>query len=368
MKYKLITLLLITCSLAFSAANAQVFERSRELTKTYKVYKETTLEVSNKYGNIHLFPWEKDSIKIHIEVNVKANKESKADKIYEYIDFDFSNTKYYVVAKTAFRDNKNAFWSEVSDLASTLFSGNNKAQIDYFIYLPSGMEVSFENKFGNIYTTNHSGKMTVKLSNGDFKANNIMGYANLDFKLGNVSIGQINDGMLKVSYGEVDIEEANMLVVESKSSTLKIGKLNDLKLESRRDKYYIDRIKSISGATSFSYINIEDFSNDMNLETEYGEVNFDNVESSFQLISLSSKYTDITFNVSDGFKCVLNIDHSESSGITYPESFTGLKMVEIDKKEDHFKTSGTIGTNPKPAGKINIRLWSGNVVMKKNSH
>lgn len=358
-------MLLITGSLAFSAAHAQVYERSRELTKTYKVHKETTLEVSNKYGNIHLFPWEKDSVKIHIEVEVKANKESKADKIFEYIDFDFSNTKYYIVAKTALRQNKNAFWSEVSDLASTLFSGNNKAQIDYFIYLPKDMEVKFENKFGNIYTTNHLGKMTINLSNGDLKANNLMGYVNLDFSFGNASIGQINDGKLKIGYGEIDIKVAGMLDIVSKSSTLRIDELNDLKLNSRRDKYYIEEINSISGTTSFSYINIESFSEEMNMETEYGEVNFDHVGSRFQLIDLNSKYTDITLNVSDGFNCALTIDHNESAGISLPDNTTGLTKEEIDKKEDHYKTSGVLGKSSMPSGKVNVALWSGNFTVRK---
>ena len=208
MKYKLITLLLIVGSLAFSALQAQVYERSRELTKTFRVYEETTLEVHNKYGNIHLFPWQKDSVRIRIEVEVKANKESKADKIYDYIDFDFSHTKYYIEAKTAFRQNRSAFWSEVSDLASTLFSGNNKAQIDYYIYLPADIEIKLENKFGNIYTTNHSGKMIIELSNGDFKANDLSGYVDFDFSFGNASIGQMDEGKLKLGYGELEIEKA----------------------------------------------------------------------------------------------------------------------------------------------------------------
>ena len=47
--------------------------------------------------------------------------------------------------------------------------------------MPASITVTFENKFGNIYSTDHNGKITVKLSNGDFKANNLSGDVNLDF-------------------------------------------------------------------------------------------------------------------------------------------------------------------------------------------
>ena len=102
--------------------------------------------------------------------------------VFEHkINFEFSNTKYYIIARTQLKQDQNAFWAEVSDLANTIFSGNNKTQIYHFIFMPASITVTFENKFGNIYSTDHNGKITVKLSNGDFKANNLSGDVNLDF-------------------------------------------------------------------------------------------------------------------------------------------------------------------------------------------
>jgi len=143
MKYKIIFFLSVYVFLWPVLLNAQPYERSKEEIRSFKVYKQTTLEIYNKYGNIHLFPWEKDSVKIKIELNVKANKQSKVDKIFEYINFEFSNTKYYIIARTQLKQH-GTFWSEVSDLANTLFSGNNKAQIDYYIYLPLSTQSSQE--------------------------------------------------------------------------------------------------------------------------------------------------------------------------------------------------------------------------------
>lgn len=364
MKYKTILLLSFFVFLWPILLNAQPYERSSEETHTFKVFKPTSLEVYNKYGNIHLFPWDKDSVKIRIELNVKANKESKVDKIFEYINFEFSNTKYYIIARTKLKQ-QGSFWSEVSDLANTLFSGNNKAQIDYYIYMPKDMPAKFENKFGNIYSTDHTGKLEVSISNGDYKANNIDGYLELDLSFGNASINSVETGKMNVNYGEMELKNANDLTLKSKSSTFYIEDVKALSITSKRDKFRIDNVKSLTGETSFSYIRLKDFSSDMSLKTSYGELKLEEVNSNFQIIDLTSNYTDIVLTIPEQTSFALDITHSGSTGIIYEEKYESVKTTVIDEKEDIKKTSGIFGDNPNPGRSIKIMTKSGTITFKK---
>ena len=86
MRYKTIFFLSVYVFLWPVLLNAQPYERSKEETRSFKVYKQTTLEIYNKYGNIHLFPWEKDSVKIKIELNNSLNQmnEELTKVIMEY--------------------------------------------------------------------------------------------------------------------------------------------------------------------------------------------------------------------------------------------------------------------------------------------
>lgn len=364
MKYKIILFLSVYVFLWPVLLNAQPYERSSQETHSFKVYDQTTLEVYNKYGNIHLFPWEKDSVKIRIELNVKANKESKVDKIFEYINFEFSNTKYYIIARTQLKQ-KGTFWSEVSDLANTLFSGNNKAQIDYYIYLPKDMQAKFENKFGNIYSTDHIGLLEVDISNGDFKANKISGRLELDLSFGNATINSIESGKFNINYGELDLRKADELVVKSKSSTLHIEEVGTLKIDSKRDKFKIDELVSLTGESSFSYITLKDLKSDATMNTSYGEVKLEEVNSNFKAIDLTSNYTDILFTLPTQAALSVDITHSEATGLVYPDKYTGLKTESIDKKEDIVKTSGVIGQESNPRRSIKIMIKSGNVTFKE---
>ncbi len=365
MKYKVFIGLSIFLFLLPGIIKSQVYERNRQEIRSFKVYKETSLEVYNKYGNIHLFTWDKDSVKIKIDVQVKANKESKADKIFEYINFEFSNTKYYIVARTQFK-HRSTFWSEVSDLANTLFSGNNKAQIDYFIYMPEGMQAKFENKFGNVYVTDLSGEIDLKVSNGDFKANNITGYFDLNVSFGNASINHIETGKLNINYSELELSSAKELNIESKSSTLNIDKIGKLNVNSRRDKFYIDDLGSLSGETSFSYITLKNFDSDLNMKTEYGEISIDNINPEFKIIDLTSKYTDILLNMNQDASFSVDIIHTEGTTILSPETYSGLTVETVDKKEDIYKTGGVVGNKTDNNGKVNIKIKSGKVTFRES--
>lgn len=364
MKYKIILFLLVYAFLWPLLLKAQPYERSSQETHTFKVYDQTTLEVYNKYGNIHLFPWEKDSVMIRIELNVKANKESKVDKIFEYINFEFSNTKYYIIARTQLKQ-KGTFWSEVSDLANTLFSGNNKAQIDYYIYMPKDMQAKFENKFGNIYSTDHIGLLEVNISNGDFKANKIAGRLELDLSFGNASINSIDEGVININYGELELKRTDELVLKSKSSTIHIEEVGSLKIDSKRDKFKIDELGSLSGESSFSYITLKDFTSDLKMQTSYGELKLEEISTGFNGIDLSSNYTDISLALPKQTSLAVDITHSEATVIIYSEKYDGIKTEILDKKEDISKTSGVIGSDPNPATKIKIMIKSGNVTFKE---
>ncbi len=363
MKYSII----IFFSLALfhvEIVHSQVFERSRNESRTFKIFDETTLDINNKYGNIHLFTWDKDSVKVDVEVHVKANKESKVEKIFDYIDIEFSDTKFYINVETKLKQNQGSFWSEVSDLANTIFSGSNKAQINYDVFIPNGMEIKIENKFGNIYFADYKGKTTINLSNGDLKANNLQGYTIIDLGFGNASINSIDKGQLSVRYAEIELDNSNELEIESKSSTLNISKIAVLKLNSRRDKVFIDDLNTLTGNSYFSYLTIKNVPGNINMITEYGELKLEAVHKGFQFIELQSKYTDIYFDIPANVSCNLNVNHTEATEIYYPEHFENIQRLTLDKKEDKYKTSGVLGDKANAKGKIDIELIDGKLVIR----
>jgi hypothetical protein len=338
----------------------QDYSKSRYEKRVYAVGKNTEVQIANKYGNIHVYEWEKDSVKIEIELEVKANKESKMEKTYDMIDFEFTSTDYYVIAKTNFKSSQGSFWGEVSDLASTIFSSTNKASINFKVYVPETCHLKLENKFGNIYMTDHQGKTEIILSNGNLKAFSFTGYLDLKLDFGDVNIKMLEDAKIMASYANMEIGEANEIVLESKSSEYEIADIEKLSVVSRRDKFDIEELAELSGDMSFSEIKVDYFSAESVLTTNYGDMNIGTIGAGFRKLQLDARYTDVSLNFEPDAAFLIDLEYTEKTSLSLPVGFKKENEEMIDQKEAIFKTSGKVGIGSK-LPKVVIKIESGQV-------
>jgi len=209
MKYSisLISILLLFTSVSY----AEDFNKNREISKTFMTTEETEIQINNKYGNIQIINWEKDSVMIQVEISVKGSKLSKVNKTFDYIDVDFTSDSYYVIVNTIFKNERNRFWTDVSDLTNSIFKGGNNTQINYKVYMSENNALKIKNKFGNIYLGNRKANTEIKLSNGDMKANDFSGYLEMEFSYGTANIKRANDARVKINYGDIRIKKINTL-------------------------------------------------------------------------------------------------------------------------------------------------------------
>jgi DUF4097 and DUF4098 domain-containing protein YvlB len=280
-------------ALSFPLAG-QTYESSRSVREAYRIAPNAEVQIINKYGDIHMIPWEKDSVVFEIELTVTSTKQAKVDKIVDYIDFDFKSTAYYVIAQTVFEGQDN-IWSEMADVASTIFSSGTSTRIDYTVYFPKGNDIRIENKFGNIYTTDHDGKADITLSNGDMKAHSFNGPTRLKVEFGNVSIDKVISANISLGYAELNLESADDVSFESRTSKIYITSVNKLHLDSKRDRLYIKSAGEVTGEAFFSYLNLDKVTSKINMKTNYGDVKVLGLSENFLRMDLSSQYSDITF-------------------------------------------------------------------------
>lgn len=340
---------------------AQTYEKSRKVRRSFPVYSETSLELFNKYGNIHLFPWEHDSVRIDIELSVRANKPQKVDNIYDYIDFEFSSSKFYIIARTTFRNEESSFWTELGDLASSLFSSGSKTQIDYFVYMPADIDLKVTHKFGNIYMSDHSGRAVIILSNGDLKANRMTGQTEIDISFGKASFREITRGKASLNYGELELEETADLVFDTKSSEIDVESAGKIRFTSRRDTYRLERVDELNGECSFSYIHVNDLGRSSEITSSYGELNFRELNGSFRKIDISSRYSGIYLGFRPDAHCMVDIEHSRNTTLEFPAGFATVERAEVDTRNDKYRTAGKAGSGTGGGGTVNIRTLSGNV-------
>lgn len=354
-KLSLVAFWLLACH--FSAA---AYESVRNETRSFPVRHVTEIQISNKYGNVHIVNWEKDSVRFEINLVVVSNKPEKAEKTMSEINFEFTPTSHYIIAKTVFKNPQGSFMDEMSSLASTLFTSSNRVKIDYTVYLPKSCPLKIENKFGNIFMTDFDERVNISLSNGDFKANELKGDLDLKIDFGSVSINKTTDCKITAGYADVTIRKANKIRLNCKSSTFEFGNVDSMDIFSRRDKINIDEIESIQGDLTFADLRIDNLTSAAVLNSNYGKTDFRSVAKAFDQIQLTAKYTELSLNFDKTSTFNLMMVYSKQTSLTNASVFSNIKIETLDEKNGIYQSEGVIGTG-RPLSNVNIKITSGQV-------
>lgn len=340
---------------------AQSFTESKRIEKIFPVSSSTSLEIINKYGKIHIVSWEKDSVGIDIELTVKSDNISKLNDIMDNIDFDFTSTDYYVIAETEFGRRYNSFFESIKDLAESLIPSDNVVSIDYTVQVPKDLELKINNKYGDVYIDDHAGDLRLTLSNGDLKVNELTGNAVISIEIGNGMINFIREGKLDIAYSEFEVKRAEILNVFSRSSKVDIGEIDDLSLNSRRDKLFINSMESLSGETYFSDVYVYNLSRELNFTMKYGSLNMDKIRKGFSFLNINSNYTDINLTFVSGCSYMLDVNHTNAP-FTYPQKLGVIEEKVIDEYDKAINTYGKIG-NAETSSKVSITALKGTITI-----
>ena len=358
-QYKAIILVVLLFS-GF-AANSQVYRKNKSIVKAFKVEKTTELTLKNKYGNIQLLGWGKDSVKFEVAIEVKNKKEAKATATLDDLYVDFVASKHFLEARTSSISSE-SFWSDIKDKTSNVFSSENKIEVNYKVYLPTNMSIHIENKYGDVLIDDQLGSATITVSNGDLRAHALMGGATVNLEFAFASIKMMNDGKLNLGYqSEVRLGSANDLQIESKSSRIKIEKVNKLNVKSQRDKFHINEVGDFTGDNSYTYLEIRNLKNNLSINAKYGNIDILNIENTVSKLNFTVDNTDISFTKPVGRSIGFNIVYNEKAGLFFPEELQNKITVKKDEEEKLVETSGVLGTKNSKTLDVKATLISGNI-------
>ena len=262
MNYKAFIIIYFILSLSISSS-AQNETETRNFIKSVPVRKESSLEVKNKYGTIHITTWNKDSVYVRAEVKGVATTQAKLKKMFDGISITITETNYLIRAQTDFSQNISMFFENFKGMTKNIITYGSRIEINYYINIPEYLNIKIENKYGDVYMENNSGNLSVTVSNGSFRANSIGKGSNMTLAFCNAKINSIESGEIDASFSEISINKTKYLKLNSVSSRYDIKVSEKLMLESRRDKLFIDDIETLTGNAYFTDFNLANFGNEI---------------------------------------------------------------------------------------------------------
>ncbi len=341
---------------------AQSVSEKRNFSKTLPVKKGASLEVTNKYGTINITTWNKDSAYILAEVEAFAPNQSKLNKMFDGIEIDITGTDPVIRARTEFNQGLTSLMEGFKKLTDEILDYDSRVQINYYISIPEYLDIRIENQFGDVIMENTTGELSISVTNGEFKASSVNRITNLTLNFSDATINSVKSAKINASFSEVVIGGSDDLSINSTSSRYDLKNVKTLKLESRRDKFFIDEVSSLEGTSYFTDYKIASLGKSISLTAKYGSLGADKINNEFQFIDLVSSYSDVTLAFDQPVSYSFEI-RALNAFVVIPEKNTESEKEVLDEARKEYLTSGTFGNNP-GTRKVKIGATRGNIYIK----
>lgn len=341
-----LTVLFIAVSLVTCSAEPVDFGK-REYTKTVKkefdIAPNGTTYLSNKYGTVTVKTWDRNRVKISIDIVVDASSEEKANDVFDRISINFSNANDYVKATTEIESKKSSWWGGwTSDEKSDY-------KINYEVYLPASNNLDLSHKYGDAYVAEMEGKVHLDLKYANFKVEGVGDDSTIDFAYGNGSIKTAKDLNTTLAYGKLDIETAHDVSLTTKYSQIRIATAGDIRCETKYDTYQLANIanfknygkydnfsitsaRNVSLSGKYSSIEVDKVSQSIDLDMEYGSAAY-GLAKEFEEATMNGRYTDFKINVPSSAAYKLDA-MSTYAGISYPSELEVSREVSKSSSQE----------------------------------
>ncbi len=375
--------IIAVCLLFGMVISVEAFTRTeytKEIKKSFSVDADTWIQAANKYGNIHIYTWDKNEVSYEITVKVEARSESEAQEQLDRVTIEFSEDQHAVKAQTIFGEKKSKRWSLFDPGSWGWDDGNswnsNKLQVDYVINLPARNPVDMENKYGNINfpTLDNEAKFLVKYGNikggkigknldlyigyGNGNIEEVLGKSDIEVSYGKFCAERLADLNLESKYSNICTEYAGNINMDSKYGEYDFGNILDLESESKYDNFVIQKVGNIEIDSKYSDYRIEQMTGRGEMEMTYGNTKIKQLDSNFGHLEIDGRYHDFSISLGSGTSFTVDAEGSYAD-LNFPDG-----NVHYEKDGSWKKASGHVG-DPSCGNHIKAELSYGNLTVRQ---
>ncbi len=355
-KRYLLKLTVLPLFIALTAFSLVKDEKTRTINKEFDVTANTSLSIENKFGNVDIKNWDKPKIQISVTIKVDHPDAEKAQKLLDYISVDIHKEGDKIVAVTQIDDkfNKSGTWFNF---------GSEKKQfsIDYTVNMPADVDLTLDNRYGDIFINELSGYVNISVKYGNLKANrltrgekNPLNQISMGYSKG--SVGEINWAKMEMKYSEITVDRSKALIVVSKYSKVFVDECSSLVSESKYDTYKIGDISNFVSTAEYTNFRFDKIIKKLNLDIRYSDCRVDYVPSGFESIKVNTSYGGIKIGIDRNASYQLKGDARYAS-INYPEG----NKLSVVKENNSSTVSGVVGEDEKTTSSVLISTNYGNV-------
>jgi len=306
-KLTIILLLIPTLTFGIGKTNKKRHEKSKKIAKSFTVNNDATLSIDNKYGDINITTWAKNSIEIDVEITIKGDDVGDVEDQLEKIDIEFNDSPNLVEAKTIFKKNKSSWswWGKSKKISY---------KIIYTVKMPISNNVKLANDYGAISLSELNGEASIncdygKISIGDLRGNNTD--INLDY-CSTSTINSMKDGNINIDYSKLTIESATDLKLNADYSSFKLAKATNLDFNIDYGSLVVNEITNATGNGDYTALKFGTVKKNLKVKSDYGSIKIENLANGFESVTIDSEYAGIKIGTSatNNFSFIIDLQYA----------------------------------------------------------
>lgn len=354
--FKLLAVLLLLPTVIFAnSIDKDITTRERVIQKSYNVDANATLKVSNKFGNLDIITWDKNTIEFDILIRVSGNNEDKVEDRLERIDVDFSASNSLVSAITKIEKNQSNWWSWGKKM-------NLKLEINYIVKIPVTNSINIQNDFGNVTVDTLKGVAKISCDHGKITTSELMADGNeLNFDHTKDSYFEyIKSGKINADFSSYTLAKTNTISISGDHTSGHVEAAENVTYNCDFKSLKVDNVNNIKGNADHLTLRLGNVYKTASVKSDFGTVRIEKIASNAQNIEIDGEHASmyIGFDSAYNFNFDINLEHASLRN-TEGFDFTTKRVDGSDKRY-----SGSYGSSS-TQNLVKVSSEFGSVTFKK---
>lgn len=374
-------------SLSYSYSSNQDADdpmRAKTFSKSFSVDRNDKVNLSNQYGGMTIKTWDKNEVKVDVDIKAYANTEEAAQRLLDNTNINASKSGDVVSFKTSIGDGNKGSGSRNGK------RWRQEVKVYYTVYMPSTNALTASQEYGGIVMDSFAGPTSLKVQYGNLTAGDLSNANNyISVQYGKCVLQDLNQARIKHQYGggltiasvgtldlDAQYTSANINTIKNSAtikhqygSGLTIGTAGTLNLDLQYTSVNIGTVKNASvirhqygsGITignagpldldvQYATVKIANLHGNLGARIQYGSLSANNIDAMSRNISVNAEYSSVALGFDAGYSADFDVAVSYNS-FKYGSNVTARKTNDDDDQTKRY--TGQIGKGG--SNKVSVR-------------
>ncbi|HLV23339.1 MAG TPA: hypothetical protein VKY36_00985 [Moheibacter sp.] len=307
--------LFLFLGIQFSLAGNPAAIETKIIDKSFTVNPNAELRINNKYGNINMTTWDKNTVEFHIEIKVDGANSDRVKERINSISVEFNANPNLVSAETIIKNIKN--------------TNNINITIHYSVKLPKTNNVNLTNRYGNISLDMLKGSSVLNLDYGNLNLGNMQNPLNtwdLDY-VTSANVDFVKSANITMDYSKLNVSKSEVINLSADYSDANMGQIEDLVSSMDYGNLFIENSGSVSNVAEYTNVKIGTVKTSFVSSMSYGSIAIGTVKKGFNKISIGADYSDVSIGMDSGAGYTLS-GNFKYGGMKFPAHVNMSRQIE----------------------------------------